>query len=550
MKFHQIIFAFVFLLTGPFIVLQSLAQKSCALTVPVSVNIIEGVNILPGDTICINGGLRSYLLFKNISGTANQPVVIINRNAQSVIDTDHFYGVKFSGCRHVKFIGTSSANQPYGVKINRVGNGAGISIDDLSTNIEIAFIEIANTALGGIYAKTEPNCTFVSTRDKFTMYNISIHDCYLHDIEDEGFYIGSSKFTGQYLPDCDTTVFPHFIHGVDIYNNIVERTGWDGIQVSSAPINCRIFNNIIRNDSYRETHNQMSGILIGGGSNCDCYNNQIFDGKGDGIDVFGYGTMKLYNNLIVRAGKTFQPANPDLSRHGVFVGNSPDGASAVIHLMHNTIIEPKSTGIRFFNSNTTNNLVFNNIITNPGNFSTIGNRAYFNTDISENLFSIRNNLFSEQPTEIKFINISLDNYDLSPSSPAVNTGFFAGLNAVNFDLLNRPRPHNSGYDIGAYESQDPYANIVESTAKIKTKVYPVPASDKIFISVKIPTNQSIQLLIKTIDGKMIYETEKVYSSMDETIFEINVNNWYSGIYILKLQSESGVVTGRFSVIKQ
>jgi len=50
----------------------------------------------------------------------------------------------------------------------------------------------------------------------------------------------------------------------------------------------------------------MSGILIGGGAKCDCYNNKIFDGKGDGIDVFGLGYMKIFNNLIVRAGRTFQ----------------------------------------------------------------------------------------------------------------------------------------------------------------------------------------------------------------------------------------------------
>ena len=37
---------------------------------------------------------------------------------------------------------------------------------------------------------------------------------------------------------------------------------------------------------------------------------KIFDGKGDGIDVLGMGFMKIYNNLIVRAGKTFEPGNP------------------------------------------------------------------------------------------------------------------------------------------------------------------------------------------------------------------------------------------------
>ena len=68
------------------------------------------------------------------------------------------------------------------------------------------------------------------------MYDLKIHDCYLHHIADEGFYIGSSKYTGQTIYQCDEiVVLPHIIEGVSIYDNIVENTGWDGIQVSSAP---------------------------------------------------------------------------------------------------------------------------------------------------------------------------------------------------------------------------------------------------------------------------------------------------------------------------
>lgn len=438
------------------------AQKACNHTISLVTNVFDGSNVAPGDTICITGGQRDYLLLRNIAGTQTLPVVIVNRGGTAIINTSHFYGIKLSNCKHVKLIGSNSSVQPYGIRIVRVGNGGGISVDDLSSNVELAYIEISNTALAGIYAKTDPDCSFVATRDKFTMFNLVIRNCYMHDIEDEGLYIGSSKFTGQYLPACDTTVLPHYIYGVQIYNNIIERTGWDGIQVASSPVDCKIYNNIVRNDSYRETPFQMSGILIGGGSKCDCYNNQIFDGKGDGIDAFGFGTQKIYNNLIVRAGKTYFPNDPNYPRHGIFVGNSPDGAAAVYHIMHNTIIAAKSTGIRFANNNTTNNLIFNNIITNPGDFTTIGNNAYFQNTSSSMGFNIRNNYFTELIDTLRFRNPVADNYDLLPNSTAVNKGFNAGLNAIAFDLLNRPRPHNQGYDIGAFECQDPNASIIES----------------------------------------------------------------------------------------
>lgn len=527
------------------------AQKVCNQTIGLTTSVIEGISYLPGDTVCLTGGLRSYLLFKNIKGTAAKPIVIVNKGGKSIIETDHQYGIKFSGCQHIKLIGTTTISEPYGIKINRVGNGSGITIDDLSTNVEIAYVEIANTSLGGIYAKTDPKCTFVATRDKFTMFNIHIHDCYLHDIKDEGMYIGSSKFTGQYLPECDTTVFPHFINGVRIYNNIVERTGWDGIQVSSAPLNCLIYNNIIRNDSYLETPNQMSGILIGGGSTCNCYNNQIFDGKGDGIDVFGKGTLKIYNNLIVRAGRAFQPTNLNALRHGIYIGSSPDGAAATVHLMHNTIISPKTTGIRFFNSNTSNNLIFNNIISNPGFFTTVGQNAYFNSELPLSVFSIRNNYFTETPESVRFTSLANNNYDLQPSSPAVNTGFYAGLNAVAFDIKNRPRPHNQGYDIGAFESQDPFAALPNiGSASLAIKLWPIPVSDHFILAIDSKTGQTAAFVVTSVIGKMMFETKNIQLNQGINKYQYNTSNWPSGVYIYNIRTENGNSSGRFIVTNQ
>lgn len=508
------------------------AQKACNHTISLTSNVFDGTNVLPGDTVCLAGGQRDYLLLRNITGTQNQPIVIINRGGTVNINTNHFYGIKISNCKYVKLIGTTSLTQPYGIRILRVGNGGGISVDDLSTNVELAYIEIANTALAGIYAKTDPDCTFAATRDKFTMYNLVVRNCYLHDIADEGLYIGSSKYTGQYLPACDTTVLPHYIYGVQVFNNIVERTGWDGIQVASAPIDCKIYGNIVRNDSYRETPNQMSGILIGGGSKCDCYNNQIFDGKGDGIDAFGFGTQKIYNNLIVRAGKTYFPNDPTYPRHGIFIGNAPDGASAVYHLMHNTIISPKSTGIRFSNNNTTNNLIFNNIITNPGDFTTLGTNAYFQNSSASVAFNIRNNQFTERIDTMRFRNPGQDNYDLLPNSPSVNKGFNAGLNAVAVDLLNRPRPHNQGYDIGAYENQDINAGL-PSTSDQSLILSGFQSDNGLLLRIKAQKTGPVRLRMTDLAGKVIHE-QKVEIAAGETtelLFDLPLT---SSVYLITI----------------
>ncbi len=51
---------------------------------------------------------------------------------------------------------------------------------------------------------------------------------------------------GQTVYHCnDTVVLPHILKGVKVYNNVLENTGWDAIQVSSATSDCEIYNNLI-----------------------------------------------------------------------------------------------------------------------------------------------------------------------------------------------------------------------------------------------------------------------------------------------------------------
>ena len=239
-------------------------ERGCDLMINPSTGEIDGhgnaSNIGPGDTICLKPGLRSYLWIKYLHGTKEHPIVI--QNVTGGVDiTDFYYGIKIDSCSYIKLSGKGVPSLNYGIRIHDIAGG-GLSIENLSTDVEIEGLEIGYTVLAGIFAKSDPNCQFNSTRDKYVLHNLSIHDNYIHHTGMEGFYIGSSFYSGKTI-NCDgkdTLVYPHVLKGVKVFNNIVEYAGWDGIQVASADSGCFIYNNTVKYDSDSAIYNQMSGI--------------------------------------------------------------------------------------------------------------------------------------------------------------------------------------------------------------------------------------------------------------------------------------------------
>jgi len=545
-KLHIILTLIIFLI--------SINVIATSHVIATSTNLIEGTSINAGDTIKLLSGQREFLLFRFIHGDSSNPVVIINEGGQVVINAidPGSYGIKFQTCSYVKLTGSGDTDNQYGIHIDGVSVGTGVSVDNLSTNFEMERVEINDINIAGIYVKTEPTCTLESTRENFTMYDIKIHDCYLHDIADEGMYIGSSKYTGQDI-GCGT-LLPHVIDGVWVYNNIIEDTGWDGIQVSSAPSNCFIYNNIIRNDSYRETTNQMSGILIGGGSDCDCYNNKIFDGKGDGIDVLGLGNHKIFNNLIVRPGMSYHPneGSTSYSKHGIWVGSVVTNQNVEMLIYNNTIISPKTYGIKLSNVSISSYKIYNNIISEPSSYDLLEGNSYLNINILIN-YQLANNLLSNQEEDIKFINTSNEDYDIDAFSPAVNSGLDLSSIGLNFDIENKTRPFGGAFDIGAYESHDSRIGIEDDDFLIRKKiklfdVSPNPISESAIIRYELKEPIFIKLSITDITGRTIRVLieEMKYAKL-QTI-EIHKNSLPSGIYFLTLESKFGVFSKKIIFI--
>lgn len=532
-----------------FVGLQASTQ-TCDHFIEKDILIIDGedLNIQSGDVVCLEAGAREYLLIRNVdpNDTFSSPVTIQNYEGQLIIDTEHYYGISIQNCNNLIISGKGDPSYTYGIDIRRVENGSGIGVNNLSSKVEIEGCQIADTYFAGIIAKTDPYCTdgvIYPTRNDFTQYNIIIHDNYIHDTGGEGMYIGSSKFTGFTL-ECNgesQTVYPHVNIGVQIYDNIVESTGWDGIQISSVISDCNIYNNYILHDSEEGYTYQMSGILIGGGSQCDCYNNKIFDGKGDGIEIFGKGNMKIYNNLIVRAGETYYPGDLTYSKYGIYCDDVYTDANAYMYFYNNTIISPKSDGINFRNENISDVRAYNNLIVEPGAYSTIGEDAFIHIDDETITIDKQNNFFSTDVYAINFDSPANSDYDLQITSPVINQG--KAISDFDFDIENRSRPIADKWDIGAYECNKDGVGIADPNAFIKEiNFYPNPFNDVVNFLLDTDVKYDINVQISNILGVVVFQ-QHADEMNDSFHWKIPTNQWESGVYFYEVSYEQGSVTG-------
>jgi hypothetical protein len=518
--------------------------------------------VKPGDTLLFLAGNRNYLLIKNFQGTAGKPIIMINSGGKVIIDTDNYYGISIQNCRYLKFTGTGDPNQLYGFHIKRVANGAGMGIGDLSSDFEIDHIAIENTLIGGLYAKTDPDCTLKSVRGTFTQYNTIIHDNYISNTGDEGLYVGSTFYDGQKV-QCNgqnVLLLPGLLDGVKIYNNIIKYSGWDGIQVSSASKNCRIYNNTILFDSQDGAQDQMSGIMIGGGTKCDCYNNFVSQGKGNGIECHGLRGTRIFNNIIIDAGLSFAPTDLTQMKYGIYISDLAIVGDTTLSIQHNDIINPKSDGIRFSNVKSKNNLVAANVIINPGNFdyyqngntSFKGIDSYIMLQNKETAVVIQNNYLARNSNLAGFAStmmLSPVDFKLGISSPLVNQGGIDKNVVVDFD--GTPRPFGPKSDIGAFELVYDLTSAVIPPIILDNKIKLLQNPAKEFLIFSLPQNSNSDVFLKIYDltGKMILQYRESELFAENRIVQANISTINSGTYIYTIRTGEYAGSGKFIIRK-
>lgn len=409
------------------------AVTNCSYTVQPSEWMIDGTKIPAGSTVCIPAGTRGALLLKNFKGTAANPIIFINKGGKVTFSTTATasYAFKTQNCQYFKILGSGAPGVTYGININ--GGNIGMTMDNLSSDFEIANVEVRNSGFAGIMAKTDPTCDASTWRGHFTMKNISIHNNYVHQTGGEGLYVGNSFYADGVSLACGK-VLPHDVVNAKIYKNITDSTGCEGIQVGSATSGCYIYNNTVKTPGISPFANgQNNGIQLGEGTGGKCYNNLIKNAPGNGIILLGLGDNIVFNNYIINS-----------KAYGIFA-DSRYTPGPHFWFINNTIIAPTLGGIKLNSETIPMNVVVNNVIIHPGSGLYIIRKS---TSVK---LTASNNYTSTSVSSCRFVNYDSDNFHLYSASPLINKGANASIYGVNSDYYGIKRPSGSAYDIGATE---------------------------------------------------------------------------------------------------
>jgi hypothetical protein len=439
----------------PYKVLELTASTSsscgCSYVVPYSsgTTTIDGakLGLKPGAVVCIEGNKTwGNIVIKNVRGSSTAPITIKNCGGTVTVNAvGKAFGIRTEMSSYFKLTGTTGSGMSgYGIKVS--GGHMSVTFDKQSTNFEFDHFEVYNSGFAGVTAKTDPACDNLGTRGYFTMRDVKIHDNYVHDTAGEGLYIGNSFWTNGVSTSCGVK-YPHAIENAKIYNNLIRNSGWESIQVGSAPIGTEIYNNRIENYGTKNASSQNNGIQLGEGTKSKLYGNFIKGGKGHGVIILGNSEQLVHNNVIVNAGID-----------GIFCDDrSASGVGFVF--TNNTIIRPVLNGIRLYADNVTLSKVQNNIIIAPGNYYKLAyprkkEEAYVYVLSSAVKVSILNNFNSLDINAPKFVGYSSDNYGLtSSSSVALNKGASISTYSIPLDFAKKTRLKGTAVDIGAYEFQ-------------------------------------------------------------------------------------------------
>ena len=394
---------------------------------------VDGAGIEPGTVIYIPAGTRGALLLKNLKGTVAQPIIIINSGGKVTFTTavTASYAFKTQNCQYFKILGNGEPSVKYGFDVN--GGNIGMTMDDLSSDFEIANVEVRNSGFAGIMAKTDPSCDIATQRGHFTMRNIILRNNYVHKTGGEGLYVGNSFYAQGSSLACGN-VLPHDVVNLKIYSNLIDSTGCEGIQVGSAISGCYVYKNIVKSPGLSPfATGQNNGIQLGEGTGGRCNNNLVKNAPGNGIIVLGLGDNLLFNNVILNSGA-----------NGIFA-DSRYTPGPNFKFINNTIIASAADGIKLNSDAIPMNTVINNIIVQSGSGIAIHKK-----NNSVKLTSL-SNYVGNDITSLNFSNYNADNFHLQSSSPLINTGANVSSYGVSLDYYSKTRPVIGAFDIGATE---------------------------------------------------------------------------------------------------
>lgn len=278
-------------------------------------------NLQPGDTLLLtNAATYSYIFISGKKGLPQCPIVIMNAPGQKA----KLFGnnIELFDCEYIKVVGFRVSSE-YGIEIDGHGldtlrnSVIAVKVRGRSKNIELRGLYIHNAGIG-IEIKHDPDCDPQYQFPNWEMTNISVIDCRIVDIWNEGVYAGNTSpdnAADSYSPrpvDCNgTTTYPRPPRIGHIYLDslYVRNTGRSAIQISSCSAGpYRVSNTTVRNAGMNGDPAQGAAVNIGAYSGEGIIENNNFDSTyAHGISSIGGAStngkrMVIRNNIINHSG--------------------------------------------------------------------------------------------------------------------------------------------------------------------------------------------------------------------------------------------------------
>lgn len=405
-----------------------------------TVNIGSGSGILEYDgtgvtlsRLNILHGTYTRIVLSNVHGVdAAHPVLIINSGGQVISNGSSApdAGLELGGGLYLHVSGTGTVGVTYGFLLTGGPTGS-FNAHYGSSDIEIDHIECAGSGYGGLMFRTYPSegCQW-SVSGGWAIHNMIIHDNYIHDVSGEGMYLGQSHYgnvvANGYDPVNNPLVQQGYacaggnespIIGAQIYHNLVQHVGYDGIQLSGCISGCSITQNIIQFFAEGQTDGQDGGITFNPGSVGTIDRNWIeYAGSGPAMGIMyqGQGDSYLTNNVLVGSlsGSGF---NRGIALLRNTIANVSGSTHQNIYIYNNDILNfPIAYSWFGDNGFSTKCYWSNNLVVGPtfyevqnGSISNLQRSTYYETTSS---------------VAAKFTNFAGHDFTLTTGSPAIDAG--------------------------------------------------------------------------------------------------------------------------------
>lgn len=376
---------------------------------PGSIN-FDGTGTPPGSILCLQSGTYGNVVFRDLRGTAESPITIMNHGGQVRVTGPE---LEIRNCQHVRLTGTGTPRLTYGIHADQ----AWVHVYEAPSYIEIDHIRVTDQRLS-VADRTDPDH---ETTD------IRIHHNYLHCSP------GGYGYTVMYIgrANYQDHVNQYVMRRVEIDHNTFDGADGRALKVCSIVEDCKIHHNVVKDALRMPMRTLKEAVAIAEGATAEFFSNVVQGSPGYGVSVDdGYFSHHIYNNLIIDTGQGDQYQDAFITWHGD------------THVFNNTIIGARRYGINL-GTGQSGNEVYNNIV-----LDTAQDAISYRPEANASIHSNHTKLSGYTSANYGFVNPISGDYRLKDTCEGLDAGANSGIKQ---DLDGNPRPLGTGYDMGCYE---------------------------------------------------------------------------------------------------